>query len=151
MKLEAIAVKEDGKAFRIINRALLDKELTELPKGKYRLVVERYRKKKSNPQLGYLYACIYPFVLKGLNDLGWEFTSLDQVDVECKKRFASQEILNRHTGEIMEIPALKRDMTTTEFATYVNAIRDWASEDLSIYIPEPEENIKIQFNETEES
>ena len=44
-----------------------------------------------------------------------------------------------------------RDMTTTEFATYVNAIRDWASEDLSIYIPEPGENIKIQFNETEES
>jgi len=43
MKLEAIAVKEDGKAFRIINRELLYKELTELPKGKYRLVVERYR------------------------------------------------------------------------------------------------------------
>lgn len=149
MKLEAIAVKEDGKAFRIINRELLYKELTELPKGKYRLVVERYRKKKSNPQLGYLYACIYPFVLKGLNDLGWEFTSLDQVDVECKRRFASQKIFNRHTGEIMEIPALKRDMTTTEFATYVNAIRDWASEDLSIYIPEPGEQTDLNFETNE--
>lgn len=149
MKLEAIAVKEDGKAFRIINRALLDKELTELPKGKYRLVVERYRKKKSNPQLGYLYACIYPFVLKGLNDLGWEFTSLDQVDVECKKRFASQEILNRHTGEIMEIPALKRDMTTVEMMTYVDAIRNWASEYLSVYIPEPGEQTDLNFETNE--
>ena len=37
MKLEAIAVKEDGKAFRIINRELLYKELTELPKGRYPL------------------------------------------------------------------------------------------------------------------
>ena len=149
MKLEAIAVKEDGKAFRIINRALLDKELTELPKGKYRLVVERYRKKKSNPQLGYLYACIYPFVLKGLNDLGWEFTSLDQVDVECKRRFASQEILNRHTGEIMEIPALKRDMTTVEMMTYVDAIRNWASEYLSVYIPEPGEMTDLNFETNE--
>lgn len=142
MKLEAIAIKEDT-SFRVVNKALLDKELIGLPKGRYRIIVEKYRKKKSNPQLGYLYACIYPFVLKGLNDLGWEFTSLDQVDVECKKRFASQEILNRHTGEIMKIPALKRDMTTTEFATYVNAIRVWASEDLSIYIPEPGEQIKL--------
>ena len=147
MKLEAISVKEDGKAFRIINRELLDKELTELPKGRYRLIIEKYRKKKSNPQLGYLFACIYPYVLRGLNDLGWEFTSLDEVDVECKKRFASQEIINRHTGEIMEIPALKRDMTTTEFATYVNAIRDWASEYLNVYIPEPGEQTKLFENE----
>ncbi len=147
MKLEAIAVKEDGKAFRIINRELLYKELTELPKGRYRLIIEKYRKKKSNPQLGYLFACIYPYVLRGLNDLGWEFTSLDEVDVECKKRFASQEIINRHTGEIMEIPALKRDMTTTEFATYVNAIRDWASEYLNVYIPEPGEQTKLFENE----
>jgi len=66
MKLEAIAVKEDGKAFRIINRELLYKELTELPKGRYRLIIEKYRKKKSNPQLGYLFACIYPFVLTRL-------------------------------------------------------------------------------------
>ena len=144
MKLEAIGIKEDT-SFRVVNKALLDKELIGLPKGRYRIIVEKYRKKKSNPQLGYLYACIYHFVLKGLNDLGWEFTSLDKVDVECKKRFASQEILNRHTGEIMEIPALKRDMTTTEFATYVNAIRVWASEDLSIYIPEPGEQTDLTF------
>lgn len=147
MKLEHICIKEDGKAFRIVNRALLDKGLTELPKGRYRLLIEKYRRKKSNPQLGYLFACIYPFVLKGLNDLGWEFTDLDQVDAECKKRFASQPILNRDTGEIMEIPALKRDMTTTEFATYVNAIRDWASEYLNVYIPEPGEQTKLFENE----
>ena len=145
-KLEYIGVKEDT-SFRVVNKALLDKELIGLPKGRYRIIVEKYRKKKSNPQLGYLFACIYPFVLKGLNDLGWEFTSLEQVDVECKKRFASQEILNRHTGEIMEIPALKRDMTTTEFATYVNSIRDWASEYLSIYIPEPGEQTNLTFEQ----
>lgn len=145
MKLEAIAVKEDGKAFRIINRELLYKELTELPKGKYRLLIETYRKKKSNPQLGYLFACVYPLVLKALNDAGWEFTSIEEVDEYCKSMFASREVLNRHSGEILEVPGLKRDMTTTEMMTYVDAIRDWASEYLNVYIPEPGEQIKMKL------
>lgn len=143
-KIEHILIKDDS-TFRVVNRALLDQELMGLPKGRYRLLIEKKRNNKSNAQLGYLYSCIYPFVLKALNDLGWEFTNLDQVDAECKKRFANQEILNRHTGEIMLIPALKRNMTTTEFATYVNAIRDWASEDLNSYIPEPNEQIEMQY------
>lgn len=145
MKIEAIAIKEDGKAFRIVNRALLDKELTELPKGKYRLLIETYRKKKSNPQLGYLFACVYPLVLKALNDAGWEFTSIEEVDEYCKSMFASREVLNRHSGEILEVPGLKRDMTTTEMMTYVDAIRDWASEYLNVYIPEPGEQIKMKL------
>lgn len=143
MKIEAIAIKEDGKAFRIVNRALLDKELTGLPKGKYRLLIETYRRKKSNPQLGYLFACVYPLVLKALNDAGWEFTSIEEVDEYCKSMFASKEVLNRHSGEILEVPGLKRDMTTTEMMTYVDAIRDWASEYLNVYIPEPGEQIKL--------
>jgi len=149
MKLEHIGIKEDGKAFRIINRALLDKDLTELPKGKYRLVVERYRKKKSNPQLRWLYGQVYPIVLKALNDAGWEFTSIEEVDEYCKSMFSSKEVLNRHTGEILDIPGLKRDMTTVEMMTYVDAIRNWASEYLSVYIPEPGEQTDLNFETNE--
>ena len=81
MKIEAIAIKEDGKAFRIVNRALLDKELTGLPKGRYRLIIEKYRKKKSNPQLGYLFSCVYPLSQKLLLDAGWELATIDEVTV----------------------------------------------------------------------
>ena len=144
-KVTAIGIKEDGKAFRVINRVLLDAELSGLPKGKYRLTIEKYRKNKSNPQLAWLYGQIYPLVLKGLNDAGWEFTSLDEVDEYCKSMFSSREILNRHTGEIMDVPGLKRDMTTTEMMSYVEAIRDWASEYLSINIPDPETNYTMEL------
>ena len=58
--IEAFGIKEDGKTFRIVNRALLDQELTELPKGRYRLKIEKYRRNKSLSQLGYLFACVYP-------------------------------------------------------------------------------------------
>jgi hypothetical protein len=145
--IEAFGIKEDGKTFRIVNRALLDQELTELPKGRYRLKIEKYRRNKSLSQLGYLFACVYPLVLKALNDAGWEFTSIDEVDEYCKSMFASKDILNRNTGEILEIPALKRNMTTTEFSTYVNAIRDWCSEYLNAYIPEPLEQTVMEFSE----
>ena len=143
-KIQYIGVKEDGKPFRIVNRALLDQELTALPKGRYRLTVEKYRNSKSNAQLGYLFACVYPFVLRGLTETGWEdITTLYQVDALCKSLFSNQEIVNRETAEIMTIPALKREMTTTEMMTYVESIRSWASEFLQIEIPEPQEQLTL--------
>ena len=143
-KITYIGIKK-GNSFRVINRALLDQELSELPEGRYRLTVEKYRKNKSNAQLGYLFAMVYPFVLKALNDAGWEITSLDQVDALCKDKFAATEIINRDSGEVIEIPGLKRDMTTVEFMTFVNAIRDWSSEYLNVYIPEPGQQLEIEL------
>jgi len=144
-KIQYIGIKEPDKAFRIINSKLLNEELRKLPKGRYRVIIERWRKNKSNPQLGYLFACVYPLVLRHLNDAGWEFTSVDEVDIYCKDRFANREIVNRDTGEIISIPALKRDMTTMDMMTYVDAIRQWDSEYLGGTIPEPETNIEMQF------
>jgi hypothetical protein len=36
-------------------------------------------------------------------------------------------------------------MTTIELSTYVNAIRDWCAEYLNVYVPEPGEQIKIDY------
>ena len=41
--------------------------------------------------------------------------------------------------------ALKRNMTTTEFMVFINQVRDWASEFLGAYIPDPEEQIKMDL------
>lgn len=145
-KITAIGFKEEGKPYRVQNAKTFRDQLDALPKGKYKHTVEKYYNKKSNPQLGYLFAVIYPIVLKGLNDAGWEYTSVDQVDVKCKTLFADQEILNRNTGEIESIPELKRDMTTTEMMSYIESIRQWCSEYLNTYIPEPGENFSIEFD-----
>jgi hypothetical protein len=143
-RLQYIGIKEEGQPFRVVNRALLDQELTVLPKGRYRLTIEKYRKSKSNAQLGYLFACVYPFVLRGLTEAGWDdITTLDQVDALCKSMFSNQEIVNKDTAEILTIPALKREMTTTEMMTYVESIRTWAREFLQIEIPEPQEQLTL--------
>lgn len=145
-KIEYIGIKEDGKAFRVVNSKLLTEELNRLPKGRYRLIVDRKRKDKSNPQLAWLYGQIYPIVLRALNDAGWEFTSLDEVDAFCKSRFTEKEMLNKHTGEIMVIPGLKRYMSTVDMMTYVEGIRSWCSEFLNTEIPDPGENFEMNFD-----
>lgn len=146
MKIEVIAIKEDGKSLRIVNKALLDKELIELPKGRYRLIIEKYRKKKSNPQLGYYFACVLPLFLRGAIDMGWEITSIEECDIWLKSMFANKELINKNTGQIISIPALKRDMTTTEFMTFTNQVRDYAAEYLGINIPDPEINLNLEFD-----
>ena len=145
IRLDYIGIKENGKGFRIVNKALLEKELIELPKGKYRLLIEKLRRKKSNSQLGYLFKCVYPLSMKFLNDAGWEFTNNDQVDAFWKDLYAKKEVINRHTGEIRMIPALKRDFDTMDMVTYIESIRQHCSEYLKGYIPSPEENMKIDF------
>ena len=146
MKLKYFAIKEDNKPFRVVNSKLLKADCDRLPSGRYSLVIEKYRKSKSNAQLAWLYGQIYPIVLRGLNDAGWdEITNVDQVDAMMKDRFANREIVNINTGEVMEVPALKRNMSTTEFITFVEAIRKWASEYLNINIPDPGTNFNINF------
>jgi hypothetical protein len=144
-KITATGIKEDGKPYRVLNAKVFRHDLDSLPPGRYDHTVEKARKKKSNPQLGYLFACVYPLVLQHLNDAGWEFTDLNQVDAFCKSRFADTEVINRHTGEIIMIPELKRNFTTTDMMTYIEAIRQWDAEYLGGYIPEPESQIKMNL------
>lgn len=144
-KIQYTAIKEDNKAFRIVNKPLLEKELNLLPKGRYTLTIEKYKKKKSNPQLGYYYACVLPLFLQGAIDQGWEITSTDECDIWLKSMFGNKDLINKHTGQIVSIPSLKRDMTTTEFSTFTNQVRDYAAEYLGVVIPDPEVNIEINF------
>ena len=142
--IKYIAISEAGK-FGVVNDKLFREELARLPNGRYDIVVRKYRRSKSTPQLRWLYGQVYPLVLKGLNDAGWEFTTIEEVDEYCKSMFSSREVLNRHTGEIIAVPGLKRDMTTTDMMTYVDAIRDWASEWLNINIPEPLQQLTMEI------
>lgn len=146
MKLQAIGIKEQEKDFRIVNGKMFRDECNKLAPGRYRLTVEKMRKNKSLPQLGYYYACVLPLFMQHLIDAGYEFTTIEQVDAFAKSRFASQPIINKHTGEIIEVPGLKREMTTVQMSTFTNAIRDWDAEYLGGYIPEPEQQTEMQYD-----
>ncbi len=143
MKIEAVCIKDDR--FRVMYEKEFRSQLDSLHPGKYRMTVQKYRKDKSNSQLGYYYACVLPMSWNFLLEAGWEFKSLDEVDAFWKSLYADQEIVNRDTAEVLHIPALKRKMTTTEMSAFTNAIRNHCAEYLNGYIPEPEEQINMNF------
>lgn len=149
MKLEAIGVRENNKPFRVMYDKEFRANLDSLSPGKYRLTVESYKKNKSLPQLGYYFGCIIPLTHKLLLDAGWEFTTPEEVDAFWKDLYANKDIINKNTGEIMKVPALKRQMTTIDMMTFINAIRDHCAEYFQTYIPEPGE--QLEFDETDQT
>ena len=143
--IKYIGIAEAGK-FRIVNDKLFREELSRLGNGRYDVVIQKHRRSKSNPQLGYLFGCVYPIFLRAAIDMGWEdFASVDDVDVWCKSMFANKDIINRQTGQIMSVPGLKRDMTTTEMSAFTNQVRDYAAENFGCYIPGPMEQMQMEL------
>lgn len=142
MKLEAIGIG-DGRSFRVVNADQFYGELNAL-KGRYRLTVTRARRLKSNPQLGYYYSCVLPHFHRAALDAGWEFTDTSELDNYLKSMFASRELINKDTAEVLTIPGLKRDMSTTEMVAFTDAVKDYAQEFLGYRIPEPNEQLMIE-------
>lgn len=106
--------------------------------GLYRLEVRRIRKPRSNDQNGWLWGCIYPMLLDGLIEQGWEFTRIEQVHEFFKNLLARESVVNKHTGEIVEFPSSTALMDTLTFSTYCEKLREYGREFLSIEIPDPE-------------
>ena len=111
--------------------------------GNYKIVIEKIYNKRSNPQNAYLWGVVYPVVRDGLIDTGFDEFKQDY-DLEmthelCKFRFLKAEIVSED-GEVMEIIGSTRRLRTVEFMEYLNSIGKWASEYLSVFIPEPDAN-----------
>lgn len=132
-----------GSSFRISKKegyfslAPIRNWLQGQPDGEYQLDAKHLRAQRSNKQNGYLWGVCYALILEGLVDAGWEdFTSTDDVHELMKSQFASKRVVNRHTGEIIEFPSGTSQMTTSEFSAYIQEIRRFAEEYLSVWIPE---------------
>ena len=106
--------------------------------GNYRIEITKIRRKRTLDQNGYLFGCIYKLMLKALNDYGWEFTTVHQVHEFFKQQYGKKTFVNKHTGEIIELPQSTAEMDTVTFATYCDELRDFARENLNVEIPDPD-------------
>ena len=121
------------------SRQLLNEALDSLPIGDYVITITPNRKTRSTQQNAYLWGIVYPSVLFGLQDAGWEITDEEQVHEYCKQVFAAREVINKDTGEVLSLPNSTARMQTAEFNVYVDKIKAFALEYLNITIPEPNE------------
>ena len=114
--------------------------------GLYRIEVKKIRKPRSNDQNGWLWGCIYPMLLDGLLDAGWEFVSVEQVHEFFKAQVANDKVVNRHTGEIVEFPTSTATMNTVQFSSYCEKLREYGREFLGVEIPDPDRYWKSHDN-----
>lgn len=112
--------------------------------GSYMLTITKLRRGRTLNQNDWLWGCVYPILLDGLLDAGWEFTSVEQVHEFFKKQMAQDKVVNYSTGEIVEIPRSTATMDTQQFSMYVDALRAYAEEFLNVTIPEPNKNWRAE-------
>ena len=115
-----------------------------IPDGSYMLSIKKQRRGRTLNQNEWLWGCIYPILLDGLLDAGWEFTSVEQVHEFFKKLIAHDKVVNYETGEIVEIPKSTATMDTQQFAMYIDKLREYADEFMGITIPDPDKGWKVK-------
>lgn len=141
-KIQVIGFKEEMKPFQMPMANTFRQQLDTLPPGKYQITVEKYKRVATHQQFGYLYSIVYPLSLIALNNAGYEFTDIDQVDAFWKEMFATKPLLNRETGEIMTLPLAKSEFMTIDEMAYTDSIRNYCSEYLNTNIPDPDKDWK---------
>ena len=87
--------------------------------GVYKIDVRLIRKQRTLDQNRWLWGCVYSLLR------------------QAKQQMASDKVVNRHTGEIIEIPGSTREMDTVTFSTYCEKLRDYGREYLGVEIPDP--------------
>lgn len=141
-KITAVSTKEEDKPFLIPK--WFQQQIDNLPQGKYQIVVDKYHRKATHKQFQYLYGMVYPNSLIALNNAGYEFTTIEEVNDFWMNLFASKQVLNRETGEIMTLPVSKSEFVTIDEMTYCNAIRNYVSDYLGMSIADPDPNYNLK-------
>ena len=142
MKLEFFGKVENGN-LHIYNRNVFKSMLSIFNSKEIKIIIERKKKTRSNPQNRYYWGCIIPAIQQGLLETQGEWISIDEVHEFLKQNFNYKEIVNDKTGEVLRLGITTTDKSTLEFEEYMDKCRQFADEYLNIIIPLPNEQANL--------
>lgn len=76
------------------------------PVGEYVCTVQRKQRRRTTPQNKYLWGVVYPMLLTGLQQAGWEFTNCEQVHQFFKQHVAGEHHHQLQNGRSRDTPQL---------------------------------------------
>lgn len=129
-------IDQDG-ILNIQNRNRLKQWCWDNPNKDIRIRFDRKGSKRSLNQNAYYWGIVIREITIRLHELGHQEIEDETVHEMMKTKFNNEALVNSTTGEYIEIPKTTADLTKAEFADYVDRIRQWASEFLSINIEDP--------------
>ena len=143
LKITTYASIESG-VLKIARRNAFLDCINALKDGRYVLTLERKVNKRSTSQNNYLWGVVYPVVLNGLKNAGYNITASEEVHDLLKYRFLKKHFENKDGEYIMSVGSTS-ELTTTEFMEYISNIKSWALEYLNTDVPMPLEEMEIKF------
>lgn len=120
----------DDLTIQYINPARIKQHLLHLRGQLVEVTVEKLRKHRSEEQNRYYRGVVLKMIADHCGYRGAE--ELEALHQEFRRRFLPKR------GEL-NIPVSTTGLNTKEFSEYIDIIRQWADEQLKLYIPEPGE------------
>jgi hypothetical protein len=142
MKLKLTSIIRNGKLNLDAGRQL--KNFLALNEDNTVIITfEKLSKKRSNAQNSFYWAIVVPMVREGIGYLYGEDVGIEKSHELLKNEFLFNELVNEVSGEIIRLPKSTTELTTIEWELFIEQVRAWASEMLSITIPLPNEQLTI--------
>lgn len=127
------------------NRNLLMEAIASFEGKDVIVKIEKAKKKRSNPQNAYMWGVVIPLMREALKESGHTMTN-EMVHELLKLRFLKESILvNEETGECVERIKSTQELSTTQMMEYFIDIQKFAMEYFGVNIPDPNEDIKLNF------
>lgn len=139
-KLFTIVHIRDG---QIQNPNAVKKLFDRLKDGKHRVDAFPLNQ-RSIPQNKFYWGLVVPMIQKGILDLGTELTK-EETHEFLKARFNAQEIVNSETAECISVPRSTTALSKEGFSNYIEKIQQFAAEFLNIVIPDPNQQMAIEY------
>lgn len=143
-KLELYGSIDEKGALSVHNRQRLLEWARQYPGKNVVIKFERKGSKRSSPQNRYYWGIVIKEITLRLRELGHQWLTDEDVHDMMKLKFNHEQIVSEE-GEVLELPKSTTTLTKTQFAEYVDNIRMWASGFLSIDIPDPNQDLTMQF------
>lgn len=131
---------------KIINRqALAEKMLKLKPNHSYTVAI-RSVNKTTDRQRGYYFGAVCPLAMQGYQDIGYdEIQTPYQAHKALEKMFCIKSIVNKLTGELIDIPGSIMDLEPQEFNLYLEKVYQFCAEHLYTIIPPPLSQTKLAY------
>ena len=146
MKIQIRSNVVDGNLKR--NREQIKQAIASFEGKEIIISIDKSKKTRSSNQNSYYWGVCIPLIQSGLKDATGEFRSSENIhyNILLPLFSPSLEIINTDTGQILSERMSSSEMTTVQFMEYVMEIQKWASEFLNINIPDPNEEIMMDFS-----
>jgi hypothetical protein len=144
MKIEIITDVVNGKFKRNLNR--IQQVVKSLEGKEVKVVISQVFKKRSERQNNYYWGVVIPIMQNTMLDTG-NAMDIDDIHLMLRVKFLKQIIsINEETGEVAERVKSTTELSTIEFMDFVSKVRFWAIDFFGVEIPEPNEELTLNFD-----